>query len=284
MPRLGSALITLPILAAVLLILAVEVQAQLPQPRLNSLSRAGMRAGETVEVTLRGTDLEGTKRLWFDHAGLTATHLKDLTFRLISAADVPLGNHDLRAVGTYGISNSRAFVIGDRPESIESEPNNTPEQGTTVRLNTVVNGELNGPTDVDCFVFEGRQGQRLLLDVQAERIDSRLDATIRLLRNDGTEFAESRDIFGADPFLDVVLPAAGRYIIKIHDAIYAGSPDHVYRLIVHDGPHVDAIIPLAAQDGVGASFAVIGRGLGNNAIADRASRQTGVLSNGSLRT
>ena len=64
-----------------------------------------------------------------------------------------------------------------------------------------------------------------------------------------TELAESRDVFGADPFLDVTLPADGRYVIKVHDAVYAGSPDHVYRLIVHDGPHLDAILPLAAQPG-----------------------------------
>ena len=63
----------------------------------------------------------------------------------------------------------------------------------------------------------------------------------------GTELAESRDVFGLDPFLDVTLPADGRYVIKVHDAIYAGSTDHVYRLTVHDGPHLDAILPAAAR-------------------------------------
>jgi hypothetical protein len=53
------------ILAAV----SPAARGQLPQPRLTSLARAGMRAGETVEVTLRGTDLEGVTRLWFDHPG-----------------------------------------------------------------------------------------------------------------------------------------------------------------------------------------------------------------------
>ena len=41
--------------------------AQYPQARLTSLSRPGVRAGETVEVSLRGNDLEGVTRLWFDH-------------------------------------------------------------------------------------------------------------------------------------------------------------------------------------------------------------------------
>src|SRR5437016_1200920 len=75
-----------------------KAHAQLPQPQLTSLSRAGMRAGESVEVALRGTDLEGVNRLWFDHPGIRATHVKDLTFRVVSAPDVPLGQHDVRAV------------------------------------------------------------------------------------------------------------------------------------------------------------------------------------------
>ena len=88
----------------------------------------------------------------------------------------------------------------------------------------------------------------------------------------GTELAESRDVFGVDPFLDVTLPADGRYVIKLHDATYAGSPDHVYRLTVHDGPHLDAILPQAAAPGTSATFTLIGRGLGAGATTDRGSR------------
>ena len=106
--------------------------AQYPQARLSSLSRTGVRAGETAEVTLRGSDLEGATQLWFDHPGLSAVHVKDLTFRVSAGPDVPLGDHDLRAIGTYGVSNPRMFVVGDRPESIEAEPNNTPEKAGAI--------------------------------------------------------------------------------------------------------------------------------------------------------
>src|SRR5207248_235787 len=139
--------------AVVLLMPVSGARGQWPQPRLTSLSRPGVRSGETVEVTLRGTDLEGASRLWFDHPGLRATHVKDLTFRVVSMPDVPLGHHDVRAVGTYGISNPRTFVIGDRPEFLEAEPNNTPATAGLIAINTVVNGELNGATDVDCFAI-----------------------------------------------------------------------------------------------------------------------------------
>jgi hypothetical protein len=242
--------------------------AQYPQARVSSLSRAGVRAGETVEVTLRGTDLEGATQLWFDHPGLSAVHVKDLTFRVSAGPDVPLRDHDLRAVGTYGVSNPRILVVGDRPESIEAEPNNAPEKAGAITINTVIHGEINGGADIDCFLLEGKGGQRLFLDLKAERIESRLDATIRILTPSGTELAESRDVFGLDPFLDVRLPADGRYVIKVHDAIYAGSPDHFYRLTIHDGPHLDAILPAAIQASAPVSLTLIGRGLSAGALPD----------------
>jgi hypothetical protein len=267
-PLTQSAVMPFLVLSAFIGALAPEATAQLPQPRLTSLSRTGVRVGESAELSLRGTDLEGVTQLWVDHPGIHAVHIKDLTFRVVAAPDVPLGHHDIRAVGAYGLSNARAFVVEDRPESVETEPNNSPATANAIVVNTITNGEANGGADIDCFAFEGKQGQRLFLDLEAERIDSRLDATIRLLAPGGTELAESRDVFGADPFLDVSLPADGRYVIKVHDATYAGSPDHIYRLKVHNGPHLDAILPAAAEPGAPAIFSLIGRGLGPPAVFD----------------
>src|SRR4051812_43427561 len=122
-PRFALAVVSLAVLIA-----GAPARAQWPQARITSLSRAGVRSGEAVEVTLRGSDLEGATTLWFDHPGLKATHLKDLTFRVSCAPDVPLGHHDVRAVGTFGASNPRAFVVGDRPEAAEAEPNDAAEQ------------------------------------------------------------------------------------------------------------------------------------------------------------
>lgn len=273
MPLPSIRTVRLPALIACLLIHAAvvgtpSVLGQLPQARLTSLSRAGVRSGETAEITLRGSDLEGVTQLWFDHPGLRATHVKDLTFRVACGPDVPLGHHDLRAVGTFGVSNPRTFVVGDRPEAVEAEPNNTPDKATPIVSGSVLNGEISAATEIDCFAFEGKKGQRLFLDLHAERLDSPLDATLRVLTPSGTELAESRDAHGADPFLDVTLPADGRYIIKVHDAVYAGSADHIYRLSVHDGPYLDAVLPLAAQPDKTETFTLIGRGLGPDATAD----------------
>ena len=86
-PARSPRAVTAAILCVSTLILAIRVtpsvQAQLPQARITSLSRPGVRSGESVEITLRGSDLEGANQLWFDHPGLKATHVKDLTFRVV---------------------------------------------------------------------------------------------------------------------------------------------------------------------------------------------------------
>jgi hypothetical protein len=239
-----------------------RVDAQFPHPKLEGLSRSGVRSGESAEVTARGANLDGPLQLWFDHPGLKATPVKGATFRVSCGPEVPLGHHDVRVVDAYGVSNPRVFVVGDRPEEVEVEPNNAPAEARPIAINTTLSGEIATPTDVDCFAFEGKKGQRLFFDVQAERIDSPLDPTIRLLSASGKEVGESRDVFGADPLLDATLPADGRYVIKIHDAIYGGSPHHVYRLTVHDGPLVDAVLPLAVEPGGTSTVTLYGRGLG----------------------
>lgn len=252
------------------LVCAVAVgpaRAQMPRPRLTSLSRTGTAAGESVDVSARGTDLEGVHSLWFDHPGLRAFHLKGTTFRVACAPGTPLGHHDVRAIGPLGVSNPRTFVVGDQPESVEVEPNNTPAQANPLALNSVVNGETT-PTDLDHFAFDGRAGQRVRLELAAERLESRLDATLRLLDPAGREIAESRDVLGVDPLLDLVLPADGRYVVKVHDVVYGGSPDHSYRLSLGDGPRLDAIVPVAARPGVESTFTLIGRNLGGTPAPD----------------
>jgi hypothetical protein len=257
-----------PLAVVVLLAASCPLLAQFPEPRLTSLSRLGVRSGEVAELTLRGSDLEGASELWFDHPGLRASHVKDLTFRVTCAPEVPLGQHDVRVVNRWGVSNPLTFVVGDRPEVVESEAEAHPDGARAISINSVVHGAISAATEIDRYAFDGVAGQRLLLEVQAERLESPLDATLRLLDPEGRELAENRDAIGLDPFLDWTLPRAGRYVVVVHDAVYAGSPDHGYRLVVHDGPHLDAVLPLAASPGEKLSLILIGRGLGPEALAE----------------
>lgn len=242
----------------------------LPQPHIQSVYPLGLEGGSSVDLTVRGTDLEGATSLWFDHPGLRAFHLKGQTFRVVAAVGTPIGHHDVRVVGTYGVSNPRTIVVGDRPEVKEVEPNDTLDKANPVAVNSVVNGEVAAAPDVDCFAIAAKKGQRILFDLEAERLDSKLDATLRLLGPDGRELAESRDAYGPDPFMDVTIPADGRYVVKVHDVTYRGSTDFPYRLTITDGPHLDAVVPVVARPGEPTTFTLIGRNLGGEIASDLA--------------
>ena len=177
----------------------------LPTPRLTVVSPPGGKAGTTVEVTFAGTDLDLPQALLFSHPGIKATAIippapqpkpdpknpkKTLPpqpappvskFTVVIAADVPLGNHDVRFVGKWGVSNARAFVVGDLPEVLEKEPNNDVEQAQKVELNTTINGIISAPTDVDYYQFSGKKGQRVIISCRGAGIDSRLLPEMKLL-------------------------------------------------------------------------------------------------------
>ncbi|MEO6810867.1 MAG: PPC domain-containing protein [Isosphaeraceae bacterium] len=237
-------------------------RAQRPHPRLQGVFPSGGQAGETVTVQTSGTDLEGVDALWFDHPGLRAFQKKGPVFTIAIAPGTPVGHHDVRVFGPLGVSNPRTFVVGNRPESTETEPNNVPEQAGTIALNSTVNGRMDAAADVDCFAFEGKAGQRVLLDLEGARIDSRIDAVLHVDGPSGIEIAEGHDFYGSDPFLDLTLPSDGRYVVKVHDVIYAGSVDYGYRLTLHDGPHLDSIDPVVVAPGADRRATLIGRNLG----------------------
>ncbi|HEV3004192.1 MAG TPA: PPC domain-containing protein, partial [Pirellulales bacterium] len=262
------------IIATALALGAAPALAQLPDARLFSVFPPGGQAGSKVEVTLTGVDLDGVDRLHFSHAGISAA-AKVLEpsefaptarpapnqFVVTIAPDVSAGRYEVRAVGKYGVSNPRSFVVGREAELVESEPNNTLEKANEVKLGTTINGRCEGGTDLDHFQFTASAGQRLLIDCDARRIDSRLEAVLVLLDSKGRELARAAAAGRQDPLLDFSVPADGDYTLVVHDFIYNGSNEYFYRLTLGTGPHVDFVFPPAGLAGSKAIYRIYGRNL-----------------------
>jgi len=234
---------------------------QLPAARLNSVFPCGARQGTTVECTIAGADLEAASGLDFSHPGITAEPAGPNKFKVSVAADVPVGPYDARAITPRGLSNFRAFTVSDWAEVVEAEPDDEPGQAQALTLPVVVNGRIDKPTDVDCYRFTARQGQRVFIDCWAWRVDSQLDGTIMVYNDQGKELGYSGDFAGKDPFLDFTAPADGAYVVKVWDFIYGGSGDHFYRLQMGSVPHLDAVIPASVHLGETTTIMLLGRNL-----------------------
>ena len=254
------------------LLLGQSAQAQLPATRLGSIFPAGASAGKAVEVTITGADLDDVDQLLFSHPGISA---KQKTaepgpfdkapqpvanqFVVTVAANVLVGYYEARAVGKYGASNPRVFTVSDLPEINETEPNNEREQATEFALPAIVNGQSNQAADVDWFRFTAAAGQRIIVTGFAWRIDSRLDTIVSVFDANGRQLGGSGDDEAFDSLVDFTVPAAGQYLIKVHDSAYQGGPENVYRLAVGVLPHIDFVFPPAGVAGGDRPFTVFGR-------------------------
>ncbi|HEY2251564.1 MAG TPA: hypothetical protein VGH74_10910, partial [Planctomycetaceae bacterium] len=265
---------------AALCLIAQPATAQLPQARLNAVFPTGGQRGTTVDLTLAGgTDLDEASQLYFSHAGITAApktqtidgkpHPIAGQFVVTIAADVPVGVYDVRARSLYGLSNPRTFTVGDRKEIVEVEPNNTPDKPMAIELNTIVNGKSDGGADIDWYKFAAKAGQRVLIELRSKQLDSRMEGAVDLLTvtqtgnviGAGRRIMHRRTLGRAEPLLDFTVPADGEYLLKVHDFLYNGSAEYVYRLALHTGPHIDFVLPAAGLPGTTAEYTLYGRNL-----------------------
>ena len=244
--------------ACLMMMAAMSARAQLPQARLEWVFPAGLQAGTSADVKLSGNDLENITRLIFSHAGFSAKPGPDGKWTVNAAADLPAGFYEMRAVGAWGVTNPLPFYVGIYGETLEKEPNDQALQDVKPPL--VVNGQIQSAADVDQYSFVGQRGQRVVIDLKAEPLDSRLDGALRLFGPDGSQVAESQDARGYDAYLELVLPQDGPYRLQVYDAVYSGSAFHHYRLTIHSGPVADAALPAAALPGSRTPVRLLGRG------------------------
>src|SRR4029079_10008583 len=108
------------------------------------------------------------------------------------APDVPPGMYDVRVVGKYGVSNPRAFVVGDINEVYEKEPNNDVPEAQRVNIGTTINGVLTAATDVDYSVFAGKKGQRIGLACLTASIDGRASPFVQVFDTHGRNLGKNR--------------------------------------------------------------------------------------------
>ncbi len=246
---------------AVLLAVAANAFADLPQPRFDRLKPLGASAGTTIEVEILGADIEGVESLLFDHPGLSATRVaeKDRFFQITIAADVTPGTYDVYLVGRFGVSNPRLFAVSSGLTDVaDNGDNREVAKAQTIEVNSAVNGTIDGNAE-DFYRVAVKKGQRVVIDCQAQRIDSELDATMTLTSASGSLLASSGDYYGQDPMIDYVAASDGEVIVALHDLSYRGG--YPYRLVVSDRPQIENVFPPALQAGQPATLTARGRNL-----------------------
>lgn len=255
------------------LLWTATVSAQLPQTRLYAIAPNGGQIGQEFEVTLlAGDDLEEVSELHFTHPGIKARQKTveqngqqqpvNNTFIVNIPADVPAGVYEVRCGGLFGFSNPRRFAVDHDAAILETANNNSPATATPLELGQVVNGRFEAASDVDWFRFSARQGERVIVDIWSERLDSRANPVLSVFDSTGRRrLAWSRRAAGNDPLVVFDVPADGDYCVLLHDVTYRGGNEYQYRLHCHAAPHLEFAWPPVGTAGTRQQFELFGYNL-----------------------
>ncbi|HPP52751.1 MAG TPA: PPC domain-containing protein [Thermoguttaceae bacterium] len=131
------------------------------------------------------------------------------------------------------------FAVDTLPETLEKEPNGAAAHAQPLVIPQIVNGRIQAADDEDVFHFQGKAGQKVVLEVIARRVGSPLDSLLKLTDAQGNLLASSDDIEDpscgwlthyADSRIEADLPTDGVYYVHLRDAQHRGGPEYAYRL------------------------------------------------------
>ena len=224
-------------------------------PIITSVFPAGGQRGKSVELDVKGKNLNAVTDLYFARAVGTVEKLEAkgadrLLATVTIANDAELGTVELRAASIDGLSNLKFLRVDELPEIMETDAkNDTPQQAQEINVPCVVNGQLTS-ADVDCYRIKVAKKQRLVFEVEARRLGSPIEARLRLLDATGRFVADASTTRAVRPDerLDRELEP-GEYVIAVEDAQYVGGDGAVYRLRIGSWPYATSMFPLGGRRG-----------------------------------
>ena len=225
-------------------------------PTVESVSPAVGQRGTDFTLKLVGAGLDQAKELLLYSSGVTCLELNpvsgnELTVKLRASSDCPLGSHPFRVRTPHGISELRIFRVTPFTVVAAAEPNETPQQAMSISNNVTVTGSLE-KGDVDCFQLTLRRGERLSAEVEAVRLGANLiDTVLTVFGPDGKTLTGVDDtpLFRQDPFLTLVAPVDGIYVVSIQEVNLEGDENSRYALHLGTFPRPSFVFPAGGCGG-----------------------------------
>jgi hypothetical protein len=232
-----------------------------------------------------------------------------VTIKVAITADAPTGEREIRLATPLALSNPLRFCVGTLPEVSRAAakpanpdldkflerlggspaPTGTPKYEAEVKLPATINGQIM-PGGVDHYRFFATHGQQLIIAASArslipylaDAVPGWFEAVVTLYDSKGKELAcEERFRFKPDPVMHFEVPRDGEYTVEIHDSIFRGREDFVYRLTIGEVPFVTGIFPLGGPAGEKTPVTLTGWNLPEKTLTlDNSATVPGVISVG----
>jgi hypothetical protein len=252
-------------LMSALALLIAAAPAAAFSPELNQILPRGGQRGTDATLTFTGPRVGDARELVLYRPGISLVKIEPVDANSVRAVvriapDCPLGEHPVRLRGPGGTSTLRTFWVGALPSVDEKEPNNEFAKPQPIPLNCTVQG-LIAAEDVDYFVVECAKGQRLSVEIEGMRLGTAFfDPAIAVLNDKRFEVAVADDSprLGQDGQLSFIVPADGKYIIRVRESAYGGGPSSFYRLHVGTFPQPLVAVPAGGRPGEELDITFIG--------------------------
>lgn len=251
--------------SAVMLLFFCWTTLAIAAPQINNVSQRGLKIGEATVVVFDGTELAPETRI------ITTLPLKSqqvkpdgnpsrVAMEVVVDESAQPGIYAVRLASSTGISNPVLMGVDRLPQLQLSDE--------IASLPAALSAALSG-ADVKRARFSGTKGQRLVIDVEAQRLGAGFKPIVRLHDAQGKQiaFASPQPWLGGDARLQTTLPADGKYSIEVHDRIYRAGAPGMFRLKIGELVTADRVHPAAVGPGP-AKLTFLGGTLPSDASAE----------------
>lgn len=221
-------------------------------PVISNLSLRGLQTGAATTIVVSGQNLLPEPRLVMAipiarqevKPGASASRVE---LEVTLDAATPPGIYQLRIASGKGISAAVPIGVDALPQQ--------PFADKLSALPVALHGGLSGG-QILRTTFDGRQGQAVVVDVEAQRLGSKLNPVVRVYDPRGTQLAygSPHRSIADDARCALILPRDGTYAVELHDRLYRGANPGFFRLKIGELHYADLAFPLGISRGATASI------------------------------
>lgn len=235
---------------------ACLLQQAAAEPEITGTNFRGLRIGHKTTLQFQGYEL-GPRPQVLLPVPIASQTVKpgatpeNVAIEIELAQDIHPGIYPLWLITAREIAPPIFVGIDELPQA--------PISAELSQLPVALHGRIGG-TAIARTSFQGKKGERIVVDVEARRLGSDVQPNLRLLDPRGTQIAWShgRVALWGDPRIEATLPKDGRYQIELHELAYQGGRPNEFRLKAGKLHYADFVFPLGAQRGTKAKLQFAG--------------------------
>lgn len=216
------------------------------EPTLANLNIRGLQLDGTTQVIVSGDEFGTTPKLLLPFAAKQELQPggtnNAATFSVTPEGDIQPGFYQIRMVTPGGVSLPLVIGVDKLPQVVFG-----PE---VTQLPIALHGSVGGSA-VSETKLTGKAGQKIQIEVEAQRLGSKLRPVLHLYDAKKKQIAWSWNMpsLSGDTRLETVLPEDGIYTVALHDAEYAPPGPSFFRLKIGEWACVDQVFPAAVTKG-----------------------------------